>query len=222
MVAVPPGYWIDATEVTKAQYAAWLSTEPSIAAQQQFCSFNTTFIPGCDWPPTGDSSHPVVGVDWCDANAYCKGVGKRLCGRIGGGSTDYNAYADATTSQWYHACTAGGQNDYPYGDTYQPHTCNGNEDQHTGCDGGVCSSSAVASLSGCQSSIPEYAGVFDMSGNVYEWEDACEASNGATDACHVRGGSFFGDGPMALRCDSGLIAQRNSDWSHICGFRCCR
>ena len=48
--------------------------------------------------------HPIVWVDWCDAYAYCKGVGKRLCGAIGGGPVDFHTgYADTNQSQWYRA-----------------------------------------------------------------------------------------------------------------------
>jgi hypothetical protein len=54
-----------------------------------------------------------VCVDWCDAHAYCKPVGKRLCGKIGGGPNLYADYASASSSEWYRACSSGGSFTYP-------------------------------------------------------------------------------------------------------------
>ena len=90
-------------------------------------------------------------MDWCDAFAYCQGVGKRLCGKIGGGSADYSTgWDDATQDQWHNACDSGGADDYPYGSTYQPQTCNGHDHSSAAVP--------VGSMSGCQSSVPGYAG----------------------------------------------------------------
>ena len=117
-------------------------------------------------------------------------------------------------SRWYAACTSGGQNTYPYGDTYEGTTCNGDDAGHGG-------SVAVASMSGCQSSVSGYVGVYDLSGNVWEWENSCNGNTGNSDRCRVRGGSFDNDG-SALRCDydHGYGYHRDSV-SGLIGFRCC-
>ena len=211
-VQVTGGYAIDATEVTRDQYAAWLATNPSTQGQPSYCSWNADFTPSCEWPPGANGNHPVVCVDWCDAYAYCAAVGKRLCGKIGGGANAYMDYDDATKSQWYNACTSGGQNVYPYGDTYSESACNG---YGAGNNGTV----PVGSMSGCESSVSGYTGVYDLSGNVWEWEDSCYEYVDDTNWCGLRGGSF-NYGGNNLRCDDDYENPRNNQDDRI-GFRCC-
>ena len=80
-------YCIDLTEVTKAQYAAFLATAPAFTSHAPQCRWNVDFVPNgkatpldssCDetlHPDVNDAtkfpSRPVVCVDWCDAAAYC-------------------------------------------------------------------------------------------------------------------------------------------------------
>ncbi len=45
MVRLPEGYCIDSTEVTRAQYQAWLSSAPSTTGQVSHCGWNTSFTP---------------------------------------------------------------------------------------------------------------------------------------------------------------------------------
>ena len=132
MVKLPEGYCIDSTEVTRAQYRAWLEANPSTAEQAASCRRNATFAPeaSCMAAASCQSDcdrHPQVCVDWCDAYAYCRGVGKRLCGKIGGGPNpdgDYR-WGDFEWSQWFNACSAHGMQKYASGLTYQAHDCNG-------------------------------------------------------------------------------------------------
>jgi formylglycine-generating enzyme len=220
MVALP-GFSIDATEVTRGQYANFLATQPSALTQARRCSeWNGDFRPVFDWPPAaGDLDLPVVGVDWCDAYAFCLWAGKRLCGRIGGGALGFDEFADATQSEWYWACSLGGLRNYPYGDTFDGGACNGYALRRG-------TTVPVGSLPGCRSN--DFA-VFDLSGNVEEWEDACAdsadpglPSRSDEVECRLRGGSFGENDSLYLRCQA---HERVGTWRHSTsndiGFRCC-
>ncbi len=215
MYAMPEGYCIDSTEVTRAQYLTWLNTNPPTTGQSSSCTWNTSFTPAdSDWPPTADQDNPVR-VDWCDAYAYCKAVGKRLCGKIGGGTNAYADFATSTADQWYNACSAHARNPYPYGAFYVATSCNGS-------DLAMNSTVAVGSLSNCQSTVAGYGNVFDMSGNVQEWEDSCDETSASTPDgvyCRTRGGSYF-SAYNSLTCKVDSYAYRAYTTVDI-GFRCC-
>ena len=235
LVPVPGGYSIDATEVTRSQYEAWLATSPSTEGQDAWCSFNTDFQPDEQCIASDDTSHggpcgkcPQVCVDWCDAYAYCRGVGKRLCGAIGGGPNGYDDAADASKSQWYNACGAGGLHNYPYGgdpgtsinDGYDPELCNGIDHTLAGCEYWACWSVEVASLSGCVSTEAWGEGIYDLSGNVWEWEDSCQGTTDPMDGCSYRGGSFAASKDR-LRCASAEMNPRKANTYEDLGLRCC-
>ena len=207
-VSVTGGYTIDATEVTRSQYASWLSTNPATGGPPSYCGWNDSYTPSCEWPAGTKGNHPVVCVDWCDAYAYCKAVGKRLCGKIGGGATPVDSLVDSKSSQWYNVCSSNSQNGYPYGTTYSGTTCNGK-------DAGNGTTVPVGSLSGCQSSVHGYEGVFDLSGNVKEWEDSCNAYG----SCRQRGGSFYYYSG-AVACGNDYSNSRDLQYVDL-GFRCC-
>jgi formylglycine-generating enzyme required for sulfatase activity len=215
MVQLPEGYSIDTTEVTIAQYQAWLRTGPSTNSQIPFCCWNTSFVPlprGVVSPDCGSSegccNHPVVHVDWCDAYAYCQGVGKRLCGKIGGGPNGYDDYADPTLSQWYNACSSHGANTYVYGNTYDPEACNTEGEPRN-----------VPSSATCQSPLAGYQGVYDLTGNAMEWEDSCEESSGF---CRLSPGSSANGAvaPSALTCAFNTSLYLSFTLGKV-GFRCC-
>jgi hypothetical protein len=214
-------YCIDSTEVTQAQYAQFLAAKPSLGGQPATCGGNTSYAvdPKCVVPytPTTTGNYPVVCVNWCDAYMYCLWAGKRLCGRIGGGPNEFTAYTNGTLSQWYAACGEGagdgGPGRYPYGFLYDAGACNG-------ADKGVNIALPVGSLATCEGSFP---GLFDMSGNVEEFEDCCSTTADASiSQCRVRGGSYTDPGENFVRCDwNSYFLDVVSD-DEVTGFRCCK
>jgi formylglycine-generating enzyme required for sulfatase activity len=61
--------------------------------------------------------------------------------------------------------------------------------------------------------------IYDLSGNVWEWEDAC-GTNGPNDPCLLRGGCFISP-EEHMRCDFQNITQGRSYRNTTIGFRCC-
>ena len=227
MVRLPEGYCIDSTEVTRGQYAAWLSTNPLPANQIADCTWNTSFVANATCMAStyvcqsNCDNHPQVCVDWCDANAFCQARGKRLCGKIGGGANGITGGADASLSQWYNACSSHGSTPYPYGSTYGGQTCNGWDRWETTFSQPPYDyiTLPVGSESTCQSSATGYQGVFDLSGNAAEWEDSCSSESGVAARCLARGGSLSSTNSN-MRCDT--ITSYSRDLADLnIGFRCC-
>jgi formylglycine-generating enzyme required for sulfatase activity len=124
-------YWIDRTEVTRGQY------DRCVAAGK------------CAAPETGDAgnkNHPVVGVTWDNAAAYCAWAGRRL----------------PTEAEWEKAARGTDGRMYPWGNA-APDCGRANYAGKSGtCAGGTT----------MMESYPAGAspyGVLDMAGNVWEW-----------------------------------------------------
>jgi len=169
---------------------------------------------------------PQVCVDWCDAYAYCKSKGLHLCGKLGSDAMVTLAQSnDPGQSAWMNACSSGGQYAWSEGATWmasvEGQACNGSA--KTAYTNGL--SYPAGALPNCHSPVATYGPIFDMSGNVAEWENSCSTDVKATsaskdDTCRTRGGSFK-SGEMSLRCDA-HPQDRSRDWvASDIGFRCC-
>lgn len=206
---------IDAREVTVGQWTSFRDTHPFATTQlPDVCSWKTSFGPNSGGACLVDeaSSNPIHCVDWCDAFAYCAAAGKRLCGRIGGASVDVSSLADPSLSQWTRACAGGTNADrWPYGLRPKPGTCNTAQR-----DAGAVL--AAGSLAGCVGGVE---GLFDMTGNVSEWNDACQSGDGGADGdqCATRGGSYVS--ALDPACNEHSLVARRFEGRTI-GFRCCK
>ena len=219
MVMLPVGFAIDTREVTRGQYEDWLATSPETTSQPSTCDWNHSFEPDstcmssafiCDASQYDCSDYPQACIDWCDAHAYCESQGKRLCGKIGGGYNNYSYFDSLDRSQWFYACTSNGAFDYPYGNTYDNSACSYNMMCHE-----------VGWNASCQSVVPPFSSIRDMSGNVKEWTNECGANYGGSDECMIRGGSFItGSDGILTRCDV-IDTEWRSGSHYDVGFRCC-
>lgn len=208
MVRVEQGLCIDSTEVTNKQYAAFLASNPSTNNQISNCNWNNSFVPSAGMPPLDD--YPVAYIDWCDAYAYCAWAGKELCGKVGdGGNVPTGQFTDPAVSSWFRACTKLGTQFYPYGSTNMPGACNTAE---------VSDAAApVKSFPMCEGPFP---GLFDMVGNIKEWENSCSNAPEAgpnADNCRRRGGGFNVVNPNCLYSE----LDRRDHTSFTSGVRCC-
>ena len=209
-------YCIDKTEVTNAHYMQFLAADAgALPSPPAACAGHTSYVPSsATWPPAAGHDDDPVRVDWCGAYVYCAWAGKRLCGAISGGATPFASYADSSSSAWFAACSNAGVLAFPYGATYDVAACNGKD-----YPGGIALR-AVGALATCVGGAS--SALRDMSGNLYEWEDSCDANVGASDSCHIRGGGYLTPGSLNLSCaGSGVAIPRGSATFVDVGFRCC-
>jgi formylglycine-generating enzyme required for sulfatase activity len=135
---------------------------------------------------------PWVDVTWEGAKTACELAGKRLC----------------TEEEWHPACAGPAGTAYPYGNDYDPGACNVCT---TGEQGTVVPTGSMDTCAG------GYPGLFDMSGNVWEWTSTCSAG-----ACRALGGSVdVADDESDLSC-AGTWEADPAYGHELLGFRCCR
>ncbi|MBI5531186.1 MAG: SUMF1/EgtB/PvdO family nonheme iron enzyme [Deltaproteobacteria bacterium] len=218
------GYCIDSTEVTQAQYAAFVAANVDPSTQSAKCAWNTAFAPDPECMQhllgTPSPNLPQTCVDWCDSDAFCRWAGKRLCGGSGDKENDFN------TSEWYNACSAGGTRLRPYGDDLKPY-CNVRVS-----NGGQLVLLDVGSNPSCEGGSP---GILNMLGNALEWTAECMAISGG-ESCWARGSNFRGNWPNEIDTknplDNPLCAEErkltvpvfsgtHASLDGSVGFRCC-
>jgi len=100
--------------------------------------------------PAGGADHPVNGVSWYEADAYCRWKGKRL----------------PAVTQWWRAALGSGDRQYPWG--------NDSETLRTRANFEGVGTIEVESLTLGLSQF----GVFEMAGNIREWLRGEDAGSG--------------------------------------------
>jgi serine/threonine-protein kinase len=173
---------IDRTEVTRAAYARCVEAGKCRAAA----------------PAEGDANLPVTGVDWNDAQAYCKFAGGRL----------------PTEAEWEKAARGTDAREYPWGNDADCSKANWGSFEGEGPCAGKNPGHPVAVGSYPAGASPY--GALDLGGNVWEWvADKYDADPGRR---VVRGGSCcsFFVGPRAANRNAWSPDHRDADL----GFRC--
>lgn len=139
---------------------------------------------------------PAVQVSWLQARAACANAGKRLC----------------TRAEWLSACKgADGKRKFSYGDAYVPERC---ADRPLARRLGEKPQPAGA-LPECKN--PE--GVYDLSGNVWEWLSDTAEGGGPAD---LIGGGYGNEGRSLACAGDERLGQPITQQAEALGFRCCR
>jgi sulfatase modifying factor 1 len=146
---------LDRYEVTNVQYQRFLQASGEPAPQYWL---DNTY-------PAGQADHPVVGVSWSQAKAYCEWAGKRL----------------PTEAEWEKACRGLNGNTFPWGNAWDPQRANVGYAQAQNWplrldEGWALLQSTAPSPDAPHlqpvGSYPEGQsayGVLDLTGNVSEW-----------------------------------------------------
>ena len=175
-------FWVDRTEVSNDQYALCVA-----AGRCEESAY-------ADDPSYNGGNHPVVGVDWYNARAFCQWVGARL----------------PTEAEWEYAARGAEGRIFPWGHTFDGtrlNHCDTNcsEIFHTVDDDGFERSAPVGSyLKGAS-----WCDAMDMAGNVFEYvadwygdyasgEQANPTGPSSGESKVVRGGSW-GDSLCCMR-----------------------
>jgi formylglycine-generating enzyme required for sulfatase activity len=193
-------FYIDKFEVTLSRYAKFLSATGGAKPPES-------------WQQSDRESSgalPVVGVDWHDADAYCRWAGKRL----------------PTESEWEKAARGADGRRYPWGNE-EPTPAHAN----FGKSAGAPYTGGLAPVEGRPTGKSPY-GVHDLAGNASEWVSDWFAAafvrgdvrnpkgpeNGTAKV--IRGGGWY-DPPERLNSSRRMHASPDTRAEDL-GFRCAK
>ncbi|HLK91719.1 MAG TPA: formylglycine-generating enzyme family protein [Polyangia bacterium] len=177
---------IDRTEVTRGDYAACVAAGRCKATPENAATDGA------------DAKLPVTGVDWAEAQAYCKFAGGRL----------------PTEAEWEKAARGTDGREYPWGNDIDCARANWGNFEGEGPCAGKNPGHPVA-VGQYPTGASPY-GLLDMGGNVWEWvADKYDQDPGRR---VVRGGSCcsFFVGPRSANRNAWAPDHRDGDL----GFRC--
>ena len=177
-------FYMDKYEVTVSRYASFLQT----SGRKQPEYWNQA-------SQVSAENRPVIGVDWYDADAYCRQYGKRL----------------PTEQEWEKAARGTDGREYPWGnDEPSDRYANYGKEWANNLDYYNERLMAVGSYEDGKSPF----GIYDLAGNVWEWT----SSDYGNMVKEVRGGSWH-DGPRNVRSASRNVVEPSFRGA-VNGFRC--
>jgi len=224
------GYDIDNTEVTNAQFRAFVKATNYITTAEKpqpgsglvggavFRPPSPSnpgwwhFVEGANWRhPEGPGSdinggdlNPVVQVSLIDAKAYANWVGRSIPSEV----------------QWEYAARAGRDSEFVWGDQK---TVNGVEQANTWqgafpIENTLQDGYELRAPIGCYE--PNAFGLYDMIGNVWEWTDTDYEFTRTPNSYTIKGGSFLCAPNFCARYRAPARQSQEADFStnHI-GFR---
>ncbi len=132
------------TPVTNAQYAIF----------QQATSVHVPITWGNQIPPSHLSNHPVVDLNWYEAQAFCRWLGEQM----------EQHFRLPTEAEWEKAARGVDGRAFPWGNEFDPARCNVKE-------GGR---GITTPIDAHPNGASPY-GLLDMAGNVWEWTQSLQA-----------------------------------------------
>jgi formylglycine-generating enzyme required for sulfatase activity len=180
-------FLIDLTEVTVTAYETCVNASAcAVTREGEFCN----------WGKPDRFAHPINCVDWEQADAFCRWVGKRL----------------PSENEWEYAARGTPGRKYPWG----------NEES----GGEACLNRSNPRLGTCPvGGFPDDVtplGILDMTGNVWEWTSTKNHPSREFDDFVIRGGSWIDNqachaahrgvaNPMAGSAEGGFRCARDDE-----------
>lgn len=206
MVRVPTAsggsFCMDVNEVTVAQMEAYDGATPTApAGLPTKCSGVWDHWYARD---VGiDKNEPAINTNWCQAWAYCRWAGKRLCR-----SLDTKSSISLANSELGWVCGQGGtKTARPYGTTYVAGKCD--------VESGRSTPISITTTPACHGTSAPYDKVLNLIGSAEEWSEECPDAT----SCLARGG-YFGHASNVAVCAYEYKYPLGSQFASL-GFRCC-
>ena len=220
MVRTPGGMVIGKFPVTRGEFRVFAE---ATGLQQDGCSLRgperRTMAKGASWEAPGfpqDDDHPVVCVNWLEATAYADWLSERTGATYRLPTIEESsaaAAAGATTTFWWgddfaEVCAHGNVADAAYAEAFPADTR-----EFPDCNDGYVYTSPVAAF-------PANAwGLYDASGNVWNWTNSCLKGDCANAIFH--GAGWDVPNPKLIATD-GQFGDRILLRNDVIGFRVLR
>jgi len=180
-----PAFYMDQYELTTTRYAKFMQATGRAAPQ-----YWATVV------PVSYGDRPVVGVDWHDADAYCRWAGKRL----------------PTEQEWEKAARGTDGRTYPWGNEEPTQSLASYDWDGKRTWQGYATLATVESYDSGKSPY----GIYNMAGNVWEWTSSDYDSSGKSKV--FRGGSWTSHALYLRSSDRYWYTATNRHYLN--GFRC--